>query len=189
MSAFLAERCRCSARKCLAALGRRERDPADPNSQKLVTIEDDHGPYDIALGPGALWISELATVSRLDTTTNVITGSTDIGAITMLCCSSAVAVGEGSVWVSKNEAGKVWRVDPATTTALGSTRPGRMPRRSPRARRGVATRPNAGSVVRLDPRGNPVKSIKAVGVTAIATGSGLVWVSTVQPGHAHIGGF
>ena len=42
--------------------------------------------------------------------------------------------------------------------------------------------------VHLD--GRAVKSIKVgPGVTAITIGSGLVWVSTVQPGHAHIGGF
>jgi YVTN family beta-propeller protein len=164
----------------------------DLNSQKLVTVEDDHSPTDAVVGPRAVWIAEVSTVSRLDATTNVITGSTDVGAITMLCCSSSVAVGEGSVWVSKNEAGKVWRVDPATTTALGSTSTGPNTSQIAAGEGGVwLTRPNAGSVVRLDPHGGSlVKSIKVGhGVTAITTGSGLVWVSTVQPGHAHIGGF
>ncbi len=164
----------------------------DLNSQKLVTIDDDHSPTDAVLGSHAVWVSEVSTVSRLDTTTNIITGSTDIGAITMLCCSTTVAVGEGSVWVSKNEAGNVWRVDPATTTALGSTSAGPNTSQIAAGEGGVwLTRPNAGSVVRLDPRGGrAVKSIKVgPGVTAITVGSGLVWVSTVQPGHAHIGGF
>ena len=164
----------------------------DLNSQKLVTVEDDHSPTDAVVGPHAVWISEVSTVSRLDITTNIIIDSTDIGAITMLCCSTTVAVGEGSVWVSKNEAGKVWRVDPATTTALGSTSAGPNTSQIAAGEGGVwLTRPNAGSVVRLDPRGGgAVKSIKVgPGVTAIAIGSGLVWVSTVQPGHSHIGGF
>ena len=164
----------------------------DLNSQKLVTVEDDYSPTDAVVGLHAVWISEVSTVSRLDIATNIIIDSTDIGAITMLCCSTAVAVGEGSVWVSKNEAGKVWRVDPATTTALGSTSAGPNTSQIAAGEGGVwLTRPNAGSVVRLDPRGGgAVKSIKVgPGVTAIAIGSGLVWVSTVQPGHSHIGGF
>jgi serine/threonine-protein kinase len=164
----------------------------DPSSQKLVTIDDDHSPEDAVLGPRAVWISEINTVSRLDTTTNVITGSTDVGALTLLCCSTSVAVGEGSVWVSKNTSGNVWRIDPATTTALGSTRAGANTTQIAAGEGGVwLTRPDAGSVVRLDPHGSGVvKSIEVGrGVTAITTGSGLVWVSTVEPGHAHIGGF
>jgi serine/threonine-protein kinase len=163
----------------------------DPNTQKLVTIEDDHGPYDIALGPGALWISELTTVSRLDTTTNVITGSADVGVL-IQDDGTSVAVGEGSVWLAKGGTGNVWRVDPATTTAVGSTPTGRHAGSIAAGEGGVwLVRPAAGVVVRLDPRsGRVVKSIAVGrGVAAVTTGSGLVWVSTVRPGAEHVGGF
>jgi YVTN family beta-propeller protein len=163
----------------------------DPNSQKLTTIEDDHGPYDIALGPSALWISELTTVSRLDTTTNVITGSADVGVL-IQDDGTSVAVGEGSVWLAKGRTGNVWRVDPATTTAVGSTPTGRHAGSIAAGEGGVwLVRPAAGVVVRLDPRsGRVVKSIAVgPGVAAVTTGSGLVWVSTVRPGAEHVGGF
>jgi YVTN family beta-propeller protein len=163
----------------------------DPRSQKFVTIEDDHGPYDIALGPGALWISELSTVSRLDPTTNVITGSADVGVLLQDDFTS-VAVGEGSIWLAKGGSGNVWRVDPATTKAVGSTVIGRHAGALAAGEGGVwVVRPDVGVVVRLDPRsGRVVKSIAVGrGLTRVTTGSGLVWVSTVPPGAGHVGGF
>jgi YVTN family beta-propeller protein len=163
----------------------------DPSSQKVVTIDDGHGPEDAALGPGALWVSELDTVSRLDATTNVITGSADVGAL-IQDDFTIVAVGQGSVWVAKGLTGHVWRVDPATTTAVGSTAVGPHVSQIAAGEGGVwVTRPNAGSVVRLDPHGGQVVKSIAVGrgVTGVTTGSGLVWVTTVQPGAGHVGGF
>jgi serine/threonine-protein kinase len=155
----------------------------DPASGTLTKIDDPRSPEAIALGNGAVWASELNSVSRIDAATSVVTGTAQIGALDT--SATSVAVGEGSVWIAKSSAGQLWRVDPGSTTAGGSTSVGGGIARVAAGERGVwVTRPAAGSVARIDPAsGAVVRSIRTgSGAFAVTTGSGLVWVTTVRPG-------
>jgi len=155
----------------------------DPASGALAKIDDARSPEAIALGAAAIWISELNTVSRIDTATNVVTGTAQIGALDT--SSTSVAVGEGSVWVAKSDAGQVWRVDPGSTTAAGSTSVGAGIAQVAAGEGGVwVTRPQAGSVVRIDSAtGRVVRSIRVgSGAFGVTTGAGLVWATTVRLG-------
>jgi serine/threonine-protein kinase len=160
----------------------------DPVSQKLLTIADERSPESVARGTGALWMSGINSVSRLDTATNVVTGSAQVGEITFNS-DATVAVGEGSVWVATRTTGRVWQVDPATTTTVGSTSVGPGLAQVAAGQGGVwVARPNAGSVVRIDAAtGRVVKSISVgTGAYGLTTQAGLVWVTTIRPGSSRI---
>jgi YVTN family beta-propeller protein len=97
---------------------------------------------------------------------------------------SAVAVGEGSVWVANQQGQTVSRVDPATRTLQGTISIGATPT-------GIAVSPGAvwtangllGSVARIDPGVNAVSAtIRDVAprsnAGAIASGEGGVWFAS-----------
>jgi streptogramin lyase len=155
----------------------------DPSSGRVVVIEDDHGIGELAVGDGAVWVSEQNGVSRIDATTNVLTGTAQIGALASADpVSVGVAYGEGSVWAAKYTSGDVWQVSPVSTTAIGRTLVGKN---APDLTVGEGAvwvaRRNAGTVARIDPQTRAVMKTIAVGPGAygITTGSGLVWVTTV----------
>ena len=155
----------------------------DPSSGRVVVIEDDHGIGELAVGDGAVWVSEQNGVSRIDATTNVLTGTAQIGALASADpVSVGVAYGEGSVWAAKYTSGDVWQVSPVSTTAIGRTLVGKnVPDLTVGEGAVWVARRSAGTVVRIDPQTRAVTKTIAVGPGAygITTGSGLVWVTTV----------
>ena len=80
-------------------------------------------PTDVAVGGGAIWISETdGTLLRIDPRLNGIVAS-------IPACRNALAVayGEGAVWVACGN-DTVVRVDPATDVPGRTTQVGRLPR-------------------------------------------------------------
>jgi YVTN family beta-propeller protein len=155
----------------------------DPSSGRVVVIEDDRGISSLAVGDGAVWVSEQNGVSRIDAKTNVLTGTAQIGPPASADpVAVGVAFGEGSVWAAKASSGEVWQVSPASTTAIGRTLVGKNVAGLAAAAGAVwVARRYAGTVVRIDPRTRAVTNTIPVGPGAywLTIGSGLVWVTTV----------
>ena len=155
----------------------------DPSSGRVVVIEDGRGIGSLALGNGAVWVSEQNGVSRIDPNTNVLTGTAQIGPVASADpVSVGIAFGEGSVWAAKVSSGEVWQVSPASTTAIGRTLAGNNVAEVTAGEGAVwVARRYAGTVVRIDPRTRVVTKTIPVGPGAfrLTTGSGLVWVTTV----------
>jgi DNA-binding beta-propeller fold protein YncE len=155
----------------------------DPSSGRVVVIEDGRGIGSLALGNGAVWVSEQNGVSRIDPSTNVLTGTAQIGPVASADpVSVGIAFGEGSVWAAKVSSGEVWQVSPASTTAVGRTLAGKNVAHVAAGEGAVwVARRYAGTVVRIDPRTRVVTKTIPVGPGAfrLTTGSGLVWVTTV----------
>jgi streptogramin lyase len=156
----------------------------DPSSGRVVVIEDSRGIGSLALGNGAVWVSEQNGVSRIDPKTNVLTGTAQIGPVASADpVSVGIAFGEGSVWAAKVSSGEVWQVSPASTTAIGRTLAGKNVAHVAAGEGAVwVARRYAGTVVRIDPRARVVTKTIPVGPGAfrLTTGSGLVWVTTVS---------
>jgi hypothetical protein len=72
-----------------------------------------HGPYDLASGFGAVWVSTTEGVVQLSVTSGSVAGRVAIPSDSEW---SNVATGAGSVWFLGHEASawRVWRVNPAT---------------------------------------------------------------------------
>jgi YVTN family beta-propeller protein len=155
----------------------------DPSSGRVVVIEDGRGISALALGDGAVWVSEQNGVSRIDPKTNVLTGTAQIGPQASADpVAVVVAVGEGSVWAAKVTSGEVWQVSPASTTAIGRTLAGGNVASLAAGEGAVwVARRNAGTVVRIDPSTRAVTKTIGVGAGAyhVTTGSSLVWVTTI----------
>jgi streptogramin lyase len=122
-------------------------------------------------------------VSTVDTSTGVVWGSAQIGALAPnYNDSTTIAVGEGGVWAAKGATGDVWQIDPATITALRQITVGSLPEHVAAGAGAVwVARPKAGLVSRIDPsthavRTNPVGQ----GAYALAVGGGFVWVTTLK---------
>ena len=155
----------------------------DPASGRIVTrVADNHLPFALALGAHTLWVGELNTVSSVDTATGVITGTAQIGALSFNG-TTTIAVGEGAVWAAKH-VGDVWRIEPATTTALGQATVGPTLAHVAAGAGAVwVARPETGLVARIDPASGTVRQNIPVGhgAYALAVGGGLVWVTTLRP--------
>ena len=84
--------------------------------QQQATIPISKGAYDVAVSPGAVWVtaSEDNAVLRVDTATNTV-------AAVILVPGGPVglAFGAGSLWVS-SEDGNVARIDPATNSIVAT---------------------------------------------------------------------
>jgi streptogramin lyase len=72
-----------------------------------------YGVEGVAIGEGAVWVTNRIdnTLTRIDLTTQVVAGVTDVGEQ-----PSAVVVGDGSVWVANAIDRTIWRIDPITLT-------------------------------------------------------------------------
>src|SRR5207245_2156156 len=103
---------------------------------------------------------------------------------------SAIAVGEGAVWVADTLDDEILRIDPDTNAVRTTIKVGRIPT-------GIAVGAGAiwvansddGTISEIDPRTDVVTSTIKVGGSpaAIIVVNGLVWVS-VQQGSAGAGG-
>ena len=69
----------------------------------------------VAIGEGAVWVTNRIdnTLTRIDLTTQVVAGVTDVGEQ-----PSAVVVGDGSVWVANAIDRTIWRINPSNLTLM-----------------------------------------------------------------------
>jgi len=134
--------------------------------------------HDIAVGAGAVWITNLLgnVVWRVSTSTHAVEATIPLGSPT------AVAVGAGAVWVASND-GSVWRIDPATNLASRQIAVGDGPADVAVAGGAVwiANRDD-GTVSRIDPETETVVATVRVAdrVVSLAAGTGRIWVTVPE---------
>lgn len=88
-------------------------DPATNQVVATVAAEPHSFTSDIAIGEGAIWVLQDGLLKRIEPTTNMVTGSTDLeGSL------GTLAVGEGAVWLRSFL--EVTRVDAATGAVVAS---------------------------------------------------------------------
>jgi YVTN family beta-propeller protein len=163
----------------------------DASTTKILRhIDPNSGPTAIAVGDGAVWLTDPAanTVTRVAPTG-------PLKAIPVGNGPGAVAVGAGGVWVADSLDDSIKQIDPSTQSASTTIPVGRSP---------VAVSVGAGSVwvansgdgtvTRIDPRTDKVLAKIAVGGSpqAITIARGRVWVTvapqTIKPTQATSGG-
>jgi hypothetical protein len=147
----------------------------DPRTGKLLATIDVDADR-IAAGTEGVWFLAGPTVTRIDPRTNRVGQRIRLGTR----ATTAIAVGAGNVWVTADQEGVVWRVEPgpspvtstidvgvgATYVAFGA---------------GALWTANYvdGTVVRIDPRTGDVTARAPIGAAqALAAGAGSAWVST-----------
>jgi YVTN family beta-propeller protein len=152
--------------------------------RKLASTRVDVGnqPAGIAVGDGALWVSDSIenNVRRIvPAGAGVVTDTIPVGS-----GAGPIAAGEGAIWVANSRDDTVSRIDPATRAVVARIPVGRLPS-------GVAV--GAGSVwvanslartvSRIDPRTNRVAKTIGVGGAphSVVVADGRVWVSIQEP--------
>jgi DNA-binding SARP family transcriptional activator/streptogramin lyase len=142
-------------------------------------------PVALASGAGGVWVANAddGTVDRLDPETGRVVATIGIGADV-----SDVATGFDSVWVADGNDGTITQVDPAQDGIERTI--------SPSGAAGILTLPiffvatddryvwaiQGAKLLRIDPRTGLVTKNVAIGgaPTALATGGGFVWITTVD---------
>lgn len=173
--------------------------PPPPPAATVVATVPVPGEGDIAVGEAAVWaISSTVSptpphpvvkrVVKIDPATNTVAGSTPIGpAQGSPDRISAIAAGEGGVWVGgASESGSVvYRLDPATGAVTAAARIGPPPAHvfyvAPVAV-GLGSvwvaDPTSGSVVRIDPATSAVvATIPDLFPRSVAVGGGAAWAT------------
>jgi YVTN family beta-propeller protein len=93
----------------------------DPGSNRLVAdVDVGRTPTHIALGPGAVWVTNADddTVKRIDPQTKTVVQTIAVGS-----SPSGITTGNGAVWVANSLDGTVSRIDPMTDTVVGGAIP------------------------------------------------------------------
>ena len=132
-----------------AATGRSAR--STPSATTATTIPLG-GATDVAVGEGAVWVSDAANgrVLRVDPQTNRVTGSINVGT-----GPSAITVGFGSVWVTNSLDGTISRINPQTNKVTAVLQVGSGPNAIAAGAGGVwVANELGGTVVRIDPATN-----------------------------------
>jgi YVTN family beta-propeller protein len=157
----------------------------DPDSGELVAdVAVGTTPTDVALGEGAVWVTNSAagTVDRIDLASRTVRQTIRVGD-----GPDGIAFGHGSVWAANGLAGTVSRIDPRSSEVTQTIPVGNGPS-------GVAV--GSGSVwivnrddrtvVRIDPETGDVTRALAVGggPVDVAVGAGGVWVTSEADGKA-----
>jgi YVTN family beta-propeller protein len=134
----------------------------------------------LAVGEGGIWfVSGVGILAKIDPARNRVVGNTIVG-----ISPSAVAAGEGSVWVANAGDNTVSRVNPRTTGVVRTISVGRRPQ-------GIAIGDGAlwvsdaadGLVTRIDAASSSVTTIQVGdGPTGVAFGAGAVWVANSADG-------
>lgn len=85
-----------------------------------VTVLVGDGPAEVAVGDGALWVSNTAdgTVSRIDANTNEVSFTVPVSGQP----GDLAVGGSGEIWVAVRELGAVQRIDPVTMTTTPDMR-------------------------------------------------------------------
>jgi YVTN family beta-propeller protein len=156
-------------------------DPA--TGRRVATITVRRGPLDVAVTPGAVWVTNAGgggdSVARIDPQTNRPAGRP----VTTGASPQSLAVGDGSVWVANHDAGTVTRIDPASGKVVADIPVPSEPHRVAYGA-GAAWVANwhDNSVSRIDPTTNRVVgSPIPIGfhhAGNLAVGAGGVWVTS-----------
>ena len=146
------------------------------------------GATDVAVGLGAVWVSDAANgrVLRINPQTGQVTDVINVGT-----GPSAMALGDGSLWVANSLDGTVSRIDPRTDHVTATILVGNGPSAIAFATGGVWVADEFGrSVVRIDPATDAVARTVSVGnyPRGLAAAGGLIWVSAQDSGARHRGG-
>ena len=157
----------------------------DPDSERLVAdVGVGTTPTDVAIGDGAVWVTNAAdgTVDRIDPNTHTVrqTIRVDSG-------PSGIAFGAGSVWVANGLAGTVSRIDPRSNMVTQRITVGNGPT-------GIAVGRGAVWVVNRDDHtlsridaaaGNVTRTFTVDGgPVEVAVGAGGVWVTSEVDGNS-----
>lgn len=150
----------------------------DAGQPTLVSIAVGDAPRWLALGEGALWVSnhDDGTVSRVDPTSNEVVATIKVGE-----SSGPLVVADGAVWVSSYETGTVTRLDPVSNTVAATIHAGVTPDWMVAGHGSVwVANYNSGTVTRIDPGRNAVSATIEVGQGPrwLAVADDAVWVST-----------
>ena len=158
--------------------------PAPPTAGAVVaSIPVGADPGFVVVAEGSVWVKNLgaqpvATVSRIDPTTNTVTATIPVGAGAF----GYLAAGDGSVWATNNDANTVSRIDARTNAVVATVPVGENPQ-------GIAvgfgaawvSNHRAGSVSRIDTTTNRVAAVIAAEALccspqAVAVAHGSVWI-------------
>ena len=122
-----------------------------------------------------MWFTDGADVRRIDPRTDRVAETIRIGTEG----TSGIAVGAGSVWVSAEQQGAVWRIEPGPHPEARSIDVGAGVTYVAFGAGAVwAANYVDGTLSRIDPRTNAVKKIPIGAAQALAAGAGSAWVST-----------
>ena len=157
-----------------------------PVARVTATITVGSVPSDIAVGAGAVWVTDLVgnAVFRIDPATNQVAGSVALGTPSA-AMPMAVAASGDAVWVATNtlggpSVGMVLRVDPTSKSVVAAI-PVASGALDIAAGAGAVWVISArdGTVSRIDPTTNSVTATVPVGVNpgGIGVGAGAVWVA------------
>ncbi len=143
-------------------------------------------PSGIAVGAGAVWVASKSSglVVKLSQGGDVLR-EVHVGE-----GPEAVAVGGGAVWVANSLSGTVSKIDPVSGNEIATIEVGEGPSGIAVAGGNVWTANElAGTVSRIDPSTNRATEIRVGGQpTAVAAGSGVVYVALRPTGASHRGG-
>ena len=159
----------------------------DPATGSVKTIAVGAAGRGIAVGGGAVWISDSAQnrLLRLDPKSDEVTQTIGVGS-----GPSAVAFGEGGVWVANTLDGTVSRVDPVTNQVRATVPVGASPGAIAVAGGAVWVANEAGrTLVRLDPgTGAVMRTVRTGARPTGLTLAGSLWVAGQASTGAHRGG-
>jgi len=151
-------------------------DPGPTWPRRLAAFNVPHGPEDLKVGHGAVWVTSTSTpnVTRIDLGGNI--SSIDVGAR-----SDDVAVGGGSVWVTHHKTGELTRIDPVKREADPNKIPvGQQPEGVAADARSVwVVNKGDDTLLRIEPRA-PYRQLRKVTVgespNDVAVDEDAVWV-------------
>jgi ABC-type branched-subunit amino acid transport system substrate-binding protein/tRNA A-37 threonylcarbamoyl transferase component Bud32 len=147
----------------------------DPDTGKLVaTIDVDADK--IAAGREGIWFLKESVVTQIDPRTNRVGQKIRIGTR----AGTAIAVGAGKIWVTAQQEGVVWRIEPGPSPVTRTIDVGVGVTYITFGAGAVWTANYVdGTVARIDPHTNEVTARVPIGAAqALAAGDGSAWVST-----------
>jgi branched-chain amino acid transport system substrate-binding protein len=146
----------------------------DPETGRLLATIDVQVDK-IAAGREGLWSVEGPNVKRIDPHTDRVAETIRIGSED----TAGIAVGGGSVWVSAEHQGVVWRIEPGPRPESRSIDVGPGVTYLAFGAGAVwAANYVAGTLSRIDPATNAVRKIPIGAAQALAAGAGSAWIST-----------
>jgi YVTN family beta-propeller protein len=154
----------------------------------IKTIALGAGTTDVAVGLGAVWVSDAADgrMIKVDPETDQVTQAIDVGR-----GADAIAVGDGSVWVANSLDGTVSRVDPQTGSVTAVIAVGEGPSAIALAHWSLwVANQFAGTVSEIDPTTNVIRQTVRVDnrPDSLAWVGGMVWVGSQAQAGGHRGG-
>jgi YVTN family beta-propeller protein len=155
----------------------------DPDSNRLVAdVEVGTTPTDVALGDGAIWVTNAGdgTVDRIDLATRTVRQTIQVGD-----GPDGIAFGNGSIWVANSLAGTVSRIDPRSNVETQTITVGNGPSGIAFGRGAVwVVNRDDHTVARIDPETGDVvrKFTVGTGLVDVAVGASGVWLTSEADG-------